>query len=118
MQLRPFWFSWVFFETLRINLSFLQHVLAAADMGKGSRGGGYHLQGLHAGAVVLTLAAQVHLLRVTAKRVTINNEAKDGNALETFIWKLTMDQSGPIMVPPRMPSLMLSLRLTLALYLV
>ena len=66
--------AWVFFETLRINLSFLQHILAAADMGKGSRGGGYHLQGLHAGAVVLTLAALVHLLRVTAKRVTINNE--------------------------------------------
>jgi hypothetical protein len=112
--------AWFFFETLRINLSFLQHVLAAADMGKGSRGGGYHLQGLHAGAVVLTLAALVHLLRVTAKRVTINNEVGSkrwqcAGDLYLEAYKLT---SGPIMVPPRMPSLMLFLRLSLALYLV
>ena len=64
---------WVLFETLNKS-SFLQHVLAAADMEIGSRGGGHHVQGLHVGAVVLALVFQHHLVRVTAKQVTISNE--------------------------------------------
>ena len=35
--------------------SYLQHVLTAADMEIGSRGGGHHLQGHLVGAVVLAL---------------------------------------------------------------
>ena len=55
-------------------------------MVKGSRGGGDHLQGLLDGAVVLALVHLIHLVRVTAKQVTISNE--DGGlvakALETL----------------------------------
>ena len=61
----------------------------------GSRGGGHHVQGLHVGAVVLALVCQHHLVRVTAKQVTISNEAgkrQEASAWIYLFFKVYMDQ--------------------------
>ena len=56
----------------------------------GSWGGGHHVQGLHVGAVVLALVCLHHLVRVTAKQVTISNEAgerQEEQYVDIFILK-------------------------------
>ena len=91
-QLLLCWVSWVFSETFRINLSFLQHILTDALLGKGRRGGGPYLQGLPVGADALTLVALVHLVRVTAWRVTISNEIRSRRCqcMGDLYWKKCM----------------------------
>ena len=96
---------WVFLK-LRINLVSPTRSYCHR-LGKGSRGGGTHLQGLLVQAGVCELEALVHLVRVTTRVVTISNE--EGSAKGTLRWRTLGGYTGTVMLALLTMSLMLSL---------
>ena len=102
---RPSWVYWVFLK-LRINLVSPTRSYCHR-LGKGSRGGGTHLQGLLIQAVVCELEALVHLVRVTTRVVTISNE--EGSAKGTLRWRILLGYTGTVLLALLTTSLMSSL---------